>query len=92
MPFAWYLVFLVIYVWAVIIPVAERKPTPWPKKIPAVSWSNHLSPEANFFVIEEEKRAREGDPPSNALRPAWRERMEDALWAVINSPEILFIP
>jgi hypothetical protein len=57
-----------------------------------VSWSNHLSPEANFFVIEEEKRAREGDPPSNALRPAWRERMEDALWAVINSPEILFIP
>jgi hypothetical protein len=75
-----------------IIPVAERTPTPWPKKIPAVSWSNHLSPEANFFVIEEEKRAREGDPPSNALRPAWRERMEDALWAVINSPEILFIP
>ena len=75
-----------------IIPVAERNPTPWPKKIPAVSWSNHLSPEANFFVIEEEKRAREGDPPSNALSPAWRERMEDALWAVINSPEILFIP
>jgi hypothetical protein len=75
-----------------IIPVAERNLTPWPKKIPAVSWSNHLSPEANFFVIEEEKRAREGDPPTNALSPAWRERMEDALWAVINSPEILFIP
>ena len=75
-----------------IIPVAERKKLPWPKKIPAVSWSNHLSPEANAIVIELEKRAREGDPPSNALNPAWRERMEDVLWAVINSPETLFVP
>ena len=38
------------------------------------------------------KTSPQGDPPSNALSPAWRERMEDALWAVINSPEILFIP
>ncbi|MFP6900685.1 MAG: DUF1553 domain-containing protein [Opitutales bacterium] len=75
-----------------IIPVAERKPIPWPKKIPAVSWSNHLSPEANMIVIELEKRAREGDPPSNALNTAWRERMEDTLWALINSPELLFVP
>jgi hypothetical protein len=75
-----------------IIPAAEREPIPWPKKIPAVSWSNHLSPEASTIVIELEKRAREGDPPSNALNPAWRVHMEDTLWALINSPEILFVP
>ena len=75
-----------------IIPVADRGPIPWPKKIPAVSWSNHLSPEANVYMLELEQRAREGDPPSNALSIAWRERMEDTLWAVINSPEILFVP
>ena len=75
-----------------IIPVAEREPIPWPKKIPAVSWSNHLSPEASTIVIELEKRARKGDPPTNALNPAWRAYMEDTLWALINSPEILFVP
>ena len=75
-----------------IIPVADREPIPWPKKIPAVSWSNHLSPEANVYVLELEQRAREGDTPSNALNIAWRERMEDTLWAVINSPESLFVP
>ena len=75
-----------------IIPVADRQPIPWPKKIPAVSWSNHLSPEANVYLLELAQRTREGDPPSNALSIAWRERMEDVLWAVINSPEILFVP
>jgi len=75
-----------------VIPVANRQPIPWPKKIPAVSWSNHLSPEANLYVLELEQRAREGEPPSNALTSAWRERMEDVLWAVINSPEMLFVP
>ena len=75
-----------------IIPAAEREPIPWPKKIPAVSWSNHLSPEANVIMMELEKRARQGDPPSNALNPTWREHMEDILWSQINSPEILFVP
>lgn len=75
-----------------VIPQADRKPTPYPKKIPAVSWSNHLSPEANAIVIELEKRARQGDPPANSLSPAWRERMEDVLWALVNSPELLFLP
>ena len=75
-----------------VIPQADRKPTPYPKKIPAVSWSNHLSPEANAIVLELEKRARDGAPPVNSLAPAWRERLEDALWALINSPELLFLP
>ena len=57
-----------------------------------VSWSNHLSEEANRIKIELEKRAREGDPPTVALQADWRERMEDMLWALMNSPEFVFIP
>ena len=75
-----------------IIPAEDRAPYPWPKKIPAVSWSNHLSPEANSIMIELEKRARDGDPPTNALQPEWREKMEDVIWAMINSPELMFVP
>jgi hypothetical protein len=58
----------------------------------AVSWSNHLSPEASRIKIELERRVREGDPPTPRLDPDWRERMEDVVWAVINTPEFVFIP
>jgi hypothetical protein len=75
-----------------VIPEQDRLPVPWPKKVPAVSWSNHLSPEANSIMIELEQRAREGDPPTNALQPEWRERVEDVLWALVNSPELMFVP
>ncbi|MFV1996255.1 MAG: DUF1553 domain-containing protein, partial [Verrucomicrobiales bacterium] len=68
-----------------LAPVA-REPLGW------VSWSNHLSEEANRIVLEMEKRASEGDPPTAKLRPQWRERMEDMLWAVLNSPEFIYLP
>jgi hypothetical protein len=58
----------------------------------AVSWSNHLSAEATSIKLELEKAAREGRPPTARLDPDWRERMEDALWALMNSPEFLFVP
>jgi hypothetical protein len=58
----------------------------------AVSWSNHLSPEASRIKIELEQTAREGDPPTERLEAEWRERMEDVVWAVVNSPEFVFIP
>ncbi len=35
---------------------------------------------------------REGDPPTRRLREDWRRRMEDALWALVNSPEFVFVP
>ena len=57
-----------------------------------VSWSNHLSPEASRIQIEMEKAARDGDPPTDRLTPAFRERMEDVVWALTNSPEFVFIP
>ncbi len=58
----------------------------------AVSWSNHLSPEASKIKLEMERIAREGDLPTQRLRPEWRERMEDSLWALVNSPEFMFVP
>ncbi len=58
----------------------------------AVSWANHLSPEATRIKLELERAARAGDPPTELLNPRWRERAEDMLWALVNSPEFVFIP
>jgi hypothetical protein len=57
-----------------------------------VSWSNHLAPAASDFKAALEKRVRQGDPPTRRLRPEWRERMEDMVWVLINSPEFVFLP
>jgi hypothetical protein len=57
-----------------------------------VSWSNHLSAEANQLKLELERAVRQGDPPTGRLEPDWRERMEDMVWVLINSPEFVFLP
>lgn len=57
-----------------------------------VSWSNHLSPEANELKLAYERRVEAGDPPTGRLAPAWRQRVEDLAWAMINSPEMVFVP
>jgi hypothetical protein len=58
----------------------------------AVSWTNHLSPEATKLKFELEKYARAGDPGTKRLKNEWREQMEDAVWAILNSPEFVFLP
>jgi hypothetical protein len=58
----------------------------------AVSWSNHLSAEATRIKMEIERQVRLGDPPSERLQTDWRERMEDFIWALLNSPEFTFLP
>jgi uncharacterized protein DUF1553 len=58
----------------------------------AVAWSNHHSPEASRIKIELERAMRNGDPPTAKLDSNWRERMEDMVWALVNSPEFVFVP
>lgn len=67
------------------------RPQPLPP-LEHVSWSNHLRPEANVIKIELERRARQGDPPDPRLQSSWREVYEDVVWALINSPEFVWVP
>lgn len=57
-----------------------------------VGWSNHLQPAASDAQTAAEERVRQGDPPTKKLTPAWRNRLEDMLWALMNSPEMVFVP
>jgi hypothetical protein len=67
-------------------PHAKRRPEPY------VSWSNHLHTEANAIMVRRGEEARKGDPPTERLDPRWRERLEDVLWSLLNSPEFVFTP
>jgi hypothetical protein len=66
------------------VPTGERRPAPY------VSWSNHLDPTATLVRQRQEEAARRGDPPTDRLTPEWRERLEDVLWSLVNSPEVVF--
>ncbi len=74
------------------VPDGEVAPPAEPKRFRYVSWSNHLNTEANKIKIEMEMAARQGDPPSRFLRDEWRQRAEDVVWALLNSPEMILIP
>lgn len=57
-----------------------------------VSWSNHLSAEATLIRMEEERKLRMGEAPTKRLTTQFRERYEDMLWAMFNSPEFVLLP
>lgn len=57
-----------------------------------LSWTNHLSQEGNELRLDDLKRTRLGPPPTARLDPDWRQRCEDMLWALLNSPETISIP
>ncbi|MBI4662998.1 MAG: DUF1553 domain-containing protein [Verrucomicrobia bacterium] len=57
-----------------------------------VSWGNHLSAEATVIRMEEERRLRMGEAPTERLKPEFRERYEDLLWSLFNSPEFTLVP
>ncbi|MFQ5734797.1 MAG: DUF1549 and DUF1553 domain-containing protein [Planctomycetaceae bacterium] len=75
-----------------VIPVDPSKVKRRFQRPTGVSWSNHLRPEANRLKMAMEKLVQQGDPPSVRLKEDWRQRMEDAIWALINSPEFVFVP
>ena len=65
---------------------------PLPPLRTGVGWSNHLHPDANTLQIETHEEVNQGDPPTKRLTSEWRERFEDMLWALMNSPEFVFAP
>ncbi len=65
---------------------------PLPPRATGVSWSNHLKPEASDRKLALAAELERGDPVTQRLRGDWRERAEDFVWTLINSPEFLFIP
>ena len=57
-----------------------------------VSWASHMDSRATLIRMEEERKVRMGDDPTETLKPEYRERFEDALWALVNSPEFKLLP
>lgn len=75
-----------------IIVQEERAEMPLAKRFRYVSWSNHLNTEANVIKTEMEELVRQGPEPTRSLNADWRTRAEDALWALVNSPEMVVVP
>ena len=57
-----------------------------------VSWGNHFDPESSRIRMDEERKVRMGDPPTARLTAEFRERFEDMVWALVNTPEFTVIP
>lgn len=71
---------------------AKPGPRPTQPKRDGVSWSNHLHPQANEVRVQRQEQVEQGDPPTTLLTADWRQRAEDLVWAVMNSPEFVFVP
>ncbi|QDV23698.1 DUF1553 domain-containing protein [Aureliella helgolandensis] len=75
-----------------ILPPDQQPKSPREEVLPRVTWSNHLRPEANQIALEMEMRARRGPLPDPRLNPAWRERLEDVVWSIVNLSEFVWVP
>lgn len=74
------------------VPEAERGTPYRPRRFRYVSWSNHLNTDANIIKVQMQELIRQGPPPTTSLRTEWRERAEDAIWSLMNSPEMVMVP
>jgi hypothetical protein len=68
----------------------NRQPLP-PTHEGFATWSNHFDVRTNALVREQEKRVARGPQPTERLDADWRERAEDALWALVVAPEFQMI-
>ena len=75
-----------------VVPMEDIGSPHEPKRFRYVSWSNHLNTDANVIKMEMQELARKGPPPTRFLQSDWRERAEDVVWALLNSPEMILIP
>ena len=55
-------------------------------------WRKHLEPEQTRLMLAAQQRVAKGEPPTARLTDNFRERVEDVLWALINSPEFVVVP
>lgn len=56
-----------------------------------ITWSNHFDVRANKLRRDEQLQLAAGPTPAEDIAPRWRERAEDAMWALVNSPEFQLI-
>ena len=42
--------------------------------------------------VEIAREVEQGDVPTARLTADWRERAEDVVWTILNSPEFVFVP
>ncbi|MEP3478032.1 MAG: DUF1553 domain-containing protein [Fuerstiella sp.] len=75
-----------------VIPKAERALQETRRRHRYVSWSNHLHTDANVIKAEIQEEVRQGPVPTNCLATDWRERAEDAIWVLLNAPEMVTVP
>ena len=57
-----------------------------------VTWANHFDIRANQLMRDIEREVAAGPAATTRLTDDWRQRAEDAVWALINAPEFQFIP
>jgi len=74
-----------------LVPDAKIR-MPAPPRQAGVTWSNHLKPASNEVKVQLAREVEEGDPATERLTADWRERAEDVVWAILNSPEFVFVP
>ncbi len=55
-------------------------------------WRKHLRPEQTKLMMDAQKNVALGEPATKRLAKAFRERVEDCLWALINTPEFVVLP
>lgn len=75
-----------------VIPPGKAGTPHEPRRFRYVSWSNHLNTEANSIKMEMQELVRQGPPPTRYLQTEWQERASDAVWSLLNSPEMILIP